>query len=169
MATAVQNKTIDQLKMESLMSAIRLEQVTKNNHQKMEDSEYQELLKNINDNDTFLNKFILIYFYKGLINKYLGNFEEAEFYIKKVIPYFPGPATQFHVASILLGKHNYQECLASTNHLEPAFRADDNLRPKLAALIKIQSECLLKLGKYNEALQKIETAIANLILNYYDP
>ncbi len=169
MATAVQNKTIDQLKMESLMSAIRLEQVTKNNHQKMEDSEYQELLKNINDNDTFLNKFILIYFYKGLINKYLGNFEEAEFYIKKVIPYFPGPATQFHVASILLGKHNYQECLASTNHLEPAFRADDNLRPKLAALIKIQSECLLKLGRSNEALQKIETAIADLTLNYYDP
>jgi CHAT domain-containing protein len=179
MVDVVQNKTIEQLWKEGLVLAIRLEQLEQATD--LDLVEIQTILKNIKDNSTFRQIFNLIYFYKGNIHKLLGEFDQAEFYFTPLIKYAPKiqikfdsklinlPIIKLLVASILIGKQKYQEGLAYANQIEQAVRTNADLRPKLAALVKNQSEGLLKLGRTNEALEKLETAIEDLTVSYYDP
>jgi CHAT domain-containing protein len=111
-------------------------------------------------------------FYKGLVNENLNKFEEAEFFFKKVLPEYQklgvGPGIESHLAYILLKKGKYKEALSYTDRLEPIFRTDASMRPKLSVILKTQAEALLKLGRSNEALKRLEDAIKHLD-NYYNP
>ena len=71
-------------------------------------------------------------------------------------------AIKKHLADIMVKKSKYQEGLSCAIELEPFFRKDSSLRPKLAAILKVQADALLKLGKLNEAIDKLNEGIEDL-------
>jgi len=110
-------------------------------------------------------------YYKGLINKALGNLEDAELLFKKVLPEYQkigvGPAIEYQLASILVKKGNYEEGLAYALRLEPEISKHGLFRHKLAALLCVQSEALLNMRKFAEALSKLNEGIKDLSV-YHD-
>jgi CHAT domain-containing protein len=110
-------------------------------------------------------------YYKGLVNKALGNFEDAELLFGKVLPEYQkigvGTAIEYQLASVLVKKGSYQEGLALASRLEPEFTKPGLLRHKLAALLCVQSEAQLNLGRFDEALSRLNEGIKDLSV-YYD-
>jgi len=111
-------------------------------------------------------------YYQGLINKGLGNWGDADRFFRKVLPQYQGfgvgPAIEYQLALAQIESGKHKEGLEYAERLEPAFTSDARLRPKLAALLKIQAEALLHLGEPDEALGKLRQGIADLS-TYYDP
>ena len=128
-------------------------------------------------------------FFKGLVNEYLGNIEDAEISFLTLLAEYEKQTVQAekmgengivesnavamhgiksHLAAIMIKKGRYQEALSYAYNLESYFRKNSTLRPKLAAILKIQSDALLKLGSPELALDKLEAGIKDLE-HYYDP
>lgn len=111
-------------------------------------------------------------YYQGLISKGLSDFETAEQYFHKVLPRYQqmgvGPAIEYQFASIKVGRGQYREGLDYAQRLEPIFLQGGLLRPKLAALLKVQGEALIQLGRPDDALDKLRSGIRDLD-TYYDP
>lgn len=106
---------------------------------------------------------------RARINRYLGNFEEAERQFREIMPRVPGPGQigiKFQLAAILIGDGRYEEGLQYLKELEPTFKG--LLRPKLGVLLSYKAEALLNLGQPNQALQYLDAAIQDLS-NYRDP
>jgi len=113
-----------------------------------------------------------ITYYEGLIEKARGNYDSAEQSFHKVLPEYASmgvkPAIEYQLASIQVAKGNHQDGLAYARRLEPSFTKGDLLRPKLAALLRVQAEALLHLDETEEALQKVRQGIDDLLV-YHDP
>ena len=113
-----------------------------------------------------------INYYRGLINKSSGNFEEAAKFFQLVLPEYKnlgaGAAIEYQLASCHVSEGDNQETLYYTNRLEPEFRKGDILRPKLAGLLKIKAEALFNMGEAEEALSLLNEGIKDLEA-YYDP
>jgi CHAT domain-containing protein/tetratricopeptide (TPR) repeat protein len=111
-------------------------------------------------------------YYQGLVNKHEGNLDDAERFFRAVLPEYEkqgaGPAIEFQLASILVRKGQYAEGLSYAKRLEGPFTAGGFLRPKLAALLKVQGEALLNLDEGREAVSTVEKAIDDLTV-YHDP
>lgn len=113
-------------------------------------------------------------YFQGLINKYLGKYEIADALLRKVLREYQKVgqgadiAVEYQLASILVGKGNYEEALEYTKHLEKYFENGGFLRQKMAGLLKIQAEALLKLNRLEEANRRLERGIGDLS-RYYDP
>jgi CHAT domain-containing protein len=108
---------------------------------------------------------------RGLVAKYSGKFEEAERWLREVLPTYQslgvGAAIEYQIASVLIRHRKPKEGLALATKLEPDFRRDGRLRPKLAAILNIQAEGLIKLGQPEQAMAKLEEGLRDLD-NYYD-
>lgn len=103
------------------------------------------------------------------INRYSGNFAEAELQFRRIISQIPSvgqPAIEFQLAAILISDGRYEEGIEYLKRLEPKFRG--LLRPKWGVLLSYRAEALLGLGQPNQALTNLEEAIQDLS-NYRDP
>ena len=111
-------------------------------------------------------------YYRGLIHKFLGHYDEAAECFKKVLPAYEalgnGAGVEAQLGAVLIGKEKYDEALAMFTRLEPHFREGGLLRPKLAVLLKAQAEALFHLGQPADALRKLEEGIKDFA-TYYDP
>lgn len=58
--------------------------------------------------------------------------------------------------------------LKVSGRLEPLFRNNGNLRPKLASLLKLIAESLFNLSSCDKALDQLDVAIEDLQNNHYD-
>lgn len=116
--------------------------------------------------------FTELNYYQGLINKSTGNLDEAERFFQIVLPEYQnmgvGSAIESQLISILILRGKYQEALSYIVQLEPHFRKNDLLRPKLAVLMKIKAEALFNLGRMEQAISILNEGIADLNI-YYDP
>ena len=111
-------------------------------------------------------------YYQGLINKTLRRFDEAKKCFESVLPEYQklgvGPAIEFQLATILVMKGDYSAGLEYAKSLEPIFLKNGMLRPKLSALLKVQAEALLNLGKKEDALNLLNKGLIDFA-TYYDP
>jgi CHAT domain-containing protein len=111
-------------------------------------------------------------YYQGLINKTLRKFDEAKKCFETVLPEYQrlrvGPAIEFQLASILVMKGDYSAGLEYTKRLEPVFLRNGMLRSKLSALLKVQAEALLNMGKKEDALNRLNEGLKDFA-TYYDP
>lgn len=103
------------------------------------------------------------------INRYLGNFAEAELQFRRIMSQMPGVGQlgiEFQLAAILICDSRYEEGLEYLKRLEPKFRG--LLRPKWGVLLSYRAEALLGLGQPDQALTNLDAAIQDLS-NYLDP
>ncbi len=111
-------------------------------------------------------------FQLACVHKEVGNLEEAERLFRKVLPYFQRSgsnyAIEYQLAALSVARGKPEEALAYAERLEPAFISQGFLRPKLAALLKLQAEAKLALGDAEAALGSVERGIEDLSI-YYDP
>jgi CHAT domain-containing protein/tetratricopeptide (TPR) repeat protein len=111
-------------------------------------------------------------FQLACVHKEVGNLEEAERLFRKVLPYFQRSgsnyAIEYQLVALLVAKGKPEEALAYAERLEPHFVSQGFLRPKLAALLKLQAEARLSLGDAEAALDIVERGIEDLS-TYYDP
>ncbi len=110
-------------------------------------------------------------YYRGIIAKYVGEFEKAERLLRHVLPTYEGlgsgPAIEYQIASVMIRSGRLTEGLDMANKIEPVMRQPGLLRPKLAALLNIQAEALIELGQPENAIKKLEQGISDLD-EYYD-
>ena len=111
-------------------------------------------------------------YYQGLIQKNLGHFSQAEEYFRKVLPRYQamgvGESIEFQFAVILSKRGDYQGAWSLLQQLAPKFQSDGRFRPKLAVLLKVAAEILLKIGRAQDALGNVNQAITDLG-TYTDP
>ena len=103
------------------------------------------------------------------INRYLGNYTEAERQFREVMPQIPSvahPAIDYQLAAILVADGRFEAGLEYVAKLEPTFQG--LLRPKLGVLLRLKAEALLGLGRHGQALAVADTALADLSA-YRDP
>ncbi len=103
-------------------------------------------------------------FYRGLVNKTNGDYDEALRLFQKVLPEYEktGSAEAIHsqIAAIYAAQGKFQESLEIVGRVEPAFHQNILLRPKLAVLWKIKAEALFGLEQFDEALAFVNQAIS---------
>ncbi len=111
-------------------------------------------------------------YYRGLIAKYVGDYEKAERHLNDVLPKYAaagvGAAIQYQLASVLIRKGEAARGLELAAEIEPQMRAPGMLRPKLAAFLNMQAEGLVELGRTDEAIGALEEGISELD-DYFDP
>ena len=86
-----------------------------------------------------------ITYYRGLIAKALGQWDEAERHFNRVLPEYRmlrcGEAIEFQLAQIDLNRGRHGEALRRAQSIAPVFERGD-FRPKLGAFQKLQAERL---------------------------
>jgi CHAT domain-containing protein len=109
-------------------------------------------------------------YYQGLIGKALGEWDDADTAFRAVRDQYAqlgvAAAIDYQLASIELERGKYPEVLAWTIELEGSFTGQ--MRPKLAALLRIRARALIGLGRHEEAQVLLRKAI-NDLSEYYDP
>jgi CHAT domain-containing protein len=111
-------------------------------------------------------------YYRGLVAKFVGDYDTAECHFQEVLPKYQalgvGAAIQYQIASVLIRKGEWQRGWKIASGIEPAMRAPGMMRPKLAGLLNLQAEALIKLGRIKEAVSRLEEGLGDLN-NFYDP
>lgn len=111
-------------------------------------------------------------YYQGLISRSLGDLDLAEQCFKKVLPEYQklgvGAAIEYQMAAIALERGEPKRALHEIEKLEPLFENDIQLRPKLAALLRIKGDVLLALNQNKSATESFRRGI-NELNTYYDP
>lgn len=111
-------------------------------------------------------------YYRALLSRWRGEYDASDELLRRVLPEYQdlgvGPAIEFQMAANAVDRGDVEEGVAWASRLEPAFRNDQNLRPKYAALLKVQGEGLLKRGQAQDAVVKAREAIRELA-RYVDP
>lgn len=111
-------------------------------------------------------------YYRGLIAKFLADYNKAKHLMLEVLPKYQsmgvGPAIEYQIALIMIRSGKVKEGLDIAIKLEPIMKQSGLLRPKLAGLLNIQGEALIKLGYPEKAVSKFEEGI-NDLSEYYDP
>ena len=153
-------------------------------------SQIPDILKRLRNIGTSYYVSRRVKYSASIIKEYSGKLDEAEIFfrsllseyeqqipgIKKLTPNMivgqdklvPIIGIKKHLAEIMLKKSHYQEGLMYADQIEPYFRKNKNLRPKLAAILKVQADALLKLEKVSDAIDKLEEGIKDLE-QYNDP
>ncbi len=116
--------------------------------------------------------FTEITYYRGLIAKALGQWDEAERHFNRVLPEYRaqrcGEAIEYQLAQISLNRSRYAEALRRSQSIAPVFDRGD-FRPKLGAFQRLQAECLHALGNSGAALHLIDASIQDLTQRHFDP
>jgi CHAT domain-containing protein/tetratricopeptide (TPR) repeat protein len=111
-------------------------------------------------------------YYRGLVAKFVGDYDAAERHFRAVLPKYQAlgvdAAIQYQIASVLIRKGELQRGYKIASEIEPVMRASGMMRPKLAGLLNLQAEALIKFGKTKEAVGRLEEGLRDLE-NYYDP
>ena len=112
-------------------------------------------------------------YYRGLIYKSLHRYDDAELLFHQVLPAYEklgvGAAIEFQFVAIALARGENQKALDYSRKLEPVFKKNVSLQPKLAALLKLQAEALHNQLFNEKALIQLDQAIHDLTQKYYDP
>lgn len=116
--------------------------------------------------------FTEITYYRGLIAKALGQWDEAERHFNRVLPDYRalrcGEAIEYQLVQISLNRGRYAEALRLSQSIAPVFDRDD-FRPKLGVFQRLQAECLHALGHSGDALHLIDASILDLKQRHFDP
>lgn len=111
-------------------------------------------------------------YYHGLIFRALGEWNEAEWCMNKVLPEYKklgsGEAIEYQLAQIKIGRGQLREGLDQSRRIEHQFYYGA-FRPKLGVLQRLQAECLYKLGDSAEARRLVDESIADLAEAHFDP
>ena len=106
-------------------------------------------------------------YYRGLIDKSRGEYAAAAEAFERVLPFYEqmgvGPAIRYQLSAIQLACGDPKACLDQLDQILPAFETDERLRPKRAAVLKLQGDALLALGRQHDALSKARAARRELI------
>ncbi len=113
-----------------------------------------------------------ISFYRGLIAKALGQYDEAERLFNLVLPSYrslgSGEAIEYQLAQISLNRGNYSQALDRLRSIAGVFERGA-FRPKRGVLQKLQAECLHALGDSSAALPLIDASVEDLTQLHFDP
>lgn len=116
--------------------------------------------------------FTEITYYRGLIAKALGRWEEAERHFVRVLPEYralgTGEAIEYQLAQVTLGRGEAAEALTLARRIASVFDRGA-FRPKRAVLQKLMAECLHALGDSDAALQLVGESIQDLERRHFDP
>jgi len=111
-------------------------------------------------------------YYTGLIQRMLGHHDEARAVLERVLPVYEGlgvaAAVRYHECAMFVDEGSLEAGLELAKAIEPALRAPGLMRPKLGALLRVQSEALRGLDRLDEALAHIQEALQD-IREYNDP
>ncbi len=117
--------------------------------------------------------FLEVSYYRALVYKALHKYDEAESLFRIVFPEYEklgvGAAIEFHLIAVRIAKGECREALNDIEKLEPLFMNNENLRPKLASLLKLKAESLFYLSSCDKALEQLNVAIEDLQNNHFDP
>jgi CHAT domain-containing protein len=117
-------------------------------------------------------EFTEITYYRGLIAKARGQWDQAERDFKRVLPDYQslgsGQAIDFQMAQISVGRGEYAKALSQAQSIATVFERGA-FRPKRGVLHKLQAECLHALGDTNAALHLINESIQDLSSLHFDP
>jgi CHAT domain-containing protein len=116
--------------------------------------------------------FTEITFYRGLLAKALGEWDDAERHFIQVLPEYrslrSGEAIEFQLAQIKLGRGQYQEALEQARSIAAVFERGA-FRPKRAAFQKLTAECIHALGDRDAAQTLAELSVQDLKERHFDP
>ncbi len=111
-------------------------------------------------------------YYQGLISRSLGDVDLAEACFRKVLPEYQklgvGAAVEYQLAAITLERGEADSALETIAQLQPLFESDMQLRPKLAALLRVKGDALLALNENEQAAETFRRGVDELN-TYYDP
>ncbi len=129
--------------------------------------------KNAADLAALYRASIEVNYYRALVLKALQKYDEAEQHFKLVLPEYEklgvGAAIEFQFAAIAVARGEHRKALEISQRLETVFINDNNFRPKLASLLKLQAEVLSNLEDNVQALKCLDRGIHELSSTYYDP
>ena len=143
------NRTISQTDISSALLSGQLEQASKN--------------------ATLLKIYMQLLQTQARIQRFMGNYAEAEAIFKKVFQSIPSGAQEaidFQFAMIQIGQKHYQQGLEILNRIEPAF-SSGMYRVKRGALYAYQAEAYLGLNQPETALKLAAQAVPDLAV-YHD-
>jgi tetratricopeptide (TPR) repeat protein len=114
-----------------------------------------------------------IRFFRGLIAKAAGRWEEAEAYFREVLPQYAklgeaGVGVEFQLADVQVRRGAFDEALQALHRMAPAFDGG-LLRGKRAVLKTALARCLRGRGDAGQALAAVDEAIADLRSHALDP
>lgn len=116
--------------------------------------------------------FTEITYYRGLIAKSLGEWEEAEHHFARVLPEYralgAAEGIECQLAQIKLGRGQHAEALNQARRLAPVFELG-HFRPKRGVLQKLLAECLHASGDSDAALRLVSESIQDLKQRHFDP
>jgi CHAT domain-containing protein len=116
--------------------------------------------------------FTEITYYRGLIAKALGAWDEAERHFTRVLPEYgslgSGEAIEYQLAQIKLDRGQYAEALAQAKGIAGAFERGA-FRAKRAVFQRLMAECVHALGDRSAAQALIEQSVQDLETRHFDP
>jgi CHAT domain-containing protein/tetratricopeptide (TPR) repeat protein len=111
-------------------------------------------------------------YYHGLISRALGEWDEAERCMNKVLPEYrklgAGESIEYQLAMINVGRGQHREALEQLGRLGPVFETGA-FRPKKGILQRAQAECLFALGEASDALRLLDESVEDLTQTHFDP
>lgn len=112
-------------------------------------------------------------YYRGMINRYLGNYELAVEQLTDAVSRYafnPGAAigVQYQLAMVFAKLGGVDEFMKILDSIAPSFDSDERLKPKLPALLRAKAEVLASAHRLEDALGCIQEAI-RLGENIFDP
>jgi len=100
---------------------------------------------------------------RARLNKFLGNYSEAEAQFRNILkktPEFVKPAIEYQLAAIAIEDGRYEDGLDNLRAQKPAFTG--LLRMKYGTILSLEAEALVNLGYPKEALSTINEAIVTI-------
>lgn len=97
---------------------------------------------------------------RARLNRFEGNFDEAELQFRQLLKKTPDPAkpaVEYQLSAIAIEEGKYEKGLDMIRSLKPSFTG--LLRMKYGVLLSLESEALFNLGYLSEALSTIDEAI----------
>jgi len=111
-------------------------------------------------------------YYRGLIARALGEWDEAERCFAQVLPEYrklgAGESIEWQLARIKVGQQRYREALDDFRRIAPVFETGA-YRPKRGVLQRAEAECLHALGDSAGALRLVDESIRDLSDRHFDP
>jgi CHAT domain-containing protein/tetratricopeptide (TPR) repeat protein len=127
---------------------------------------------NATRNADLYRAFTEVTYYRGLIAKSLGEWDEAERHFLTVLPEYrslrAGEAVEFQLAHVKLGRGQYEQALEQARGFAAAFERGA-FRPKRAVFQRLVAECVNALGDRASAQKLAELSVEDLEQRHFDP